>query len=119
MNLEIEHLRLPQQAEVKVELSVTATINITDIVAQRRVSKLLLDQVGNLLYGEHPHLVVGRRLVWRVPVHLGLPGVGPLGEVGTLDVDVQTGEILFTEDRLKELAERGDVMATRATSTTK
>jgi hypothetical protein len=33
------------------------------LTAQRKVSKLLLDDVGNLLYGERPSLVVGPRLL--------------------------------------------------------
>jgi hypothetical protein len=112
-NMELESLTLPTQAEVKVEFSLTAKVNVTDFTAQRKVSKLLLDQVGNLLYGEQPNLVVGRRLLWRVPVWLGWPTVGPLGQVGSLDVDAQTGEILFSPAHLEELAERGDVLAQR------
>ncbi len=118
MNLEMEEIALPEQAEVKIELSLTAKINITDFTAQRKVSKLLLDQVGNLLYGERPSLVVGRRLLWRVPIWLGLPTIGPVGQIGTLDVDTQTGEILFTQQTLAEIAKRGDALAERTTSTT-
>jgi hypothetical protein len=35
-----------------------------------------------------------------------------------LDVDAQTGEILFTQKILEEIAERGNEMAQRATSAT-
>ena len=118
MSLEMEEITLPPQAEVKIELSLTAQVNITDVTAQRKVSKLLLDDVGNLLYGERPSLVVGRRLLWRVPVWLGLPTIGPVGQAGTLDVDAQTGEILFTQKILEDIAERGDALAQRATSAT-
>jgi hypothetical protein len=118
MALEMEAIALPEQAEVKIELSLTARVNVTDTIAQRKVSKLLLDCVGNLLYGERPNLVVGQRLLWRVPVWLGLPAVGPVGQVGTLDVDAQTGEILFTQQMLTEIAERGDALAKRTTSAT-
>ncbi len=116
MLLEMQEIKLPEQAEVKIELSITARINVTDLGEQRKVSKLLLDQVGNLLYGEQPTLVAGRRLFWRVPIYLGLPTVGAVGQVGVLDVDAQTGEILFSQQILDELAERGDAMAQRASS---
>ena len=116
-DMEMESMILPPQTEVKVEFSLTAKVNVTDFTAQRKVSKLLLDQVGNLLYGEQPNLVVGRRLLWRVPVWLGLPTVGPAGQIGTLDVDAQTGEILFTQPQLDSLAEQGDVLAQRTAST--
>ncbi len=116
MNVEMSEIALPPQTEVKVELSLTSQVNITDYTAQRKVTKLLLDQVGNQLYGEKPSLVVGRRLLWRVPVWLALPTTGPLGQVGALDVDAKTGEILFTQQTLDEFAERGNVLAQRATS---
>jgi len=114
MNVEVEEIALPAPVEVKVELSLTAQVNITDFTAQRKVSKLLLDHVGNLLFGERPSLVVGRRLLWRVPVWLALPTSGPLGQVGTLDVDAQTGEVLFTQRILDAIAERGNALATSA-----
>jgi hypothetical protein len=82
------------------------------------VSKLLLDQVGNLLYGERPNLVAGERLLWRVPIWLALPTTGPIGQVGTLDVDTETGEILFTQKFLDEITERGNALARRTSSQT-
>jgi hypothetical protein len=118
MTLEMQELTLPAKAEIKIALSLTAQVNVTDVVAQRKVSKLLLDEVGNLLYGEHPSLFVGQRLLWRVPVWLGSPRRGPLGQVGALDVDAQTGEVLYTQDMLEELAERGNALSRRTPPTT-
>lgn len=117
-DLEMDNMVLPTQTEVKIELSLTSRVNITNFTAQRKVSKLLLDRAGNLLYGEQPNLVVGRRLLWRVPVWLGLPTIGPVGQAGTLDVDAHSGEILFTPQILADIAERADVLAQRATLTT-
>ena len=107
MNLEMKEIALPAPAQVQIAFRLTAQVNVTDAIAQRRVSKLLLDEVGNLLYGERPSLVAGRRLLWRVPVWLGSPTRGPMGQVGALDVDAQTGEILFTQAMLDDIAERG------------
>ncbi|HRQ39443.1 MAG TPA: hypothetical protein PLD25_16165 [Chloroflexota bacterium] len=118
MNVEFSEITIPAQAEVKVELTVTAPINVTAQSAQRQVSKLLLDQVGNLLYGERPNLVAGEKLWWRVPVWIALPTTGPLGQVGALDVDVQTGEILYTQLMLEEIETRAHVLVERASSTT-
>jgi hypothetical protein len=118
MNVELSEIALPPQTEVKVELSLTSQVNITDYTAQRKVTKLLLDEVGNQLYGEQPSLVVGRRLLWRVPVWLALPTTGPLGQVGVLDVDAKTGEVLSSQSILDEIAERGNALAQRATSAT-
>lgn len=118
MSLELTEMTLPSSAEVKIEFSLRAQVNITDYTAQRRVNKLLLDEVGNLLYAERPSLVAGRRLLWRVPVWLALPTTGPLGQVGVLDVDAQTGEILFDQQLLADIEERGNALARRATRAT-
>ena len=115
MAVEMDEISFPVPAQVKIEFSLTAQVSVTDFTAQRKVTKVLLDHVGNLLYGERPSLVAGRRLLWRVPVWLALPTAGPLGQVGTLDVDAQTGEILFTQQALEEIAERGNALARRAT----
>src|SRR5688572_33455037 len=89
--IELEEVDLPAQAKIKVELSITSEINITGYTAQRKVSKLLLDEVANLLYGERPNLVVGQRLLWRVPVWVGVPRLGPVGGGGGLGVEAPTG----------------------------
>lgn len=115
MSLELTEIALPK-AQIRIAFDLTAQVNVTDVMAQRRVSKLLLDEVGNLLYGERPSLIVGRRLLWRVPVWLGSPSRGPVGQVGTLDVDAQTGEVLFTQDLLEAIAEGGDALAQRTSS---
>lgn len=84
---------------------------VTAVEACRRVSRLVLSEVGNLLYGNEATLVVGDRTCWRVSVWLGMPTVGPVGEVGTLDVDAQTGEILYTQQLLDEIGKRGNALA--------
>ena len=115
MSVELPEAAVPAGAKVKIEFSLTADVNITDFTAQRKVSKLLLDEAGNLLYGERPSLVAGRRLLWRVPVWLALPTTGPLGQVGALDVDAQSGEILFTQQQLDDIVARGNALAEKTT----
>lgn len=116
MDLELEQIHLPAQAEVRIEVSVTARLTVTATTAQRKVSRLVLERIGNLLYGEAPNLVAGQRLRWRVPVWLGSPTRGPLGQIGALDVDAQSGELLFTEAQLDELAARAHDLAQHSSS---
>lgn len=116
-NIEMEQISIPDGAEVKIELSLTSKLNFTALASQRRVSKLMLEQVG-LFYGEQPNLVISNRLLWRVPIWLSLPTTGPLGQVGSLDVDAQTGEILYTPEMLADIKERGRYLAQRAASQT-
>ncbi len=119
MNIEFESLTLPAPATVKIDFTLTTQVNVTDFTAQRKVSKLLLDQVGNLVYGEHPTLVAGKQLMWRVPVWVALPTTGPLAQIGVIDVNAQTGEVLATAELLYDLEERAHVVVERTTSATK
>src|SRR5687768_6236481 len=91
MDAEIEALNLPRNGRVEVNIQVSADINISAAVARRRVSRLVVSEIGNLLYGGEPTMIIGKRICWRVPVWLAYPSTGPVGEVGTLDVDVETG----------------------------
>lgn len=106
---------LPALSEIKVEFSLTAQVNVTKFTARRKVNKLLLDHVGNLLCSKEPKLIIGERLLWRVPIWLALPTTGPLGEVGTIELDVQSGEMLFTQLLLDEIADRANALACRST----
>lgn len=116
MEAELSTLQLPPQADVRIEISVAAHLGITAQSAQRKVSKLVLDQVGNLLYGNPPNLVAGPRLLWRVPVWVSSPDRGPIGQVGILDVDAQTGEVLYSQEQLNNIGEQARALAQRTSS---
>lgn len=98
----------PDAPDLAAELVFTAP------VAQRRVNRLLLDRAGNFHAGE-PSLTIAERIVWRVPVIFSTPTAGPLGQVGTLDVDVQTGAIAHTPEILEGFIERAYALAESAT----
>jgi hypothetical protein len=116
-DLELENMSIPGAADVEIDIRVRARANVTAITAQRKVSRLMLDRVSNLLCGNPPTLVVGDRLRWRVPIWLGFPGCGLVGKVGEIDVDLETGEMLFTESTLNEIGARADALAQRTLST--
>lgn len=101
-----------QAAQVDINVHVTASINITPFVARQKVNVLLLDKVGTGLFSEAPGLVATQdRLRWRVPVVLGLPGRGYLGQIGVIDVDVQTGEVLVDDNLIYDLTRRATQLA--------
>jgi hypothetical protein len=64
-------------------------------------------------------LIVGERIRWRVPVWLSLPPTGDLGEVGTIEVDVETGQLEITEVLLQKLTLRAEELANRYTHKTR
>lgn len=101
-----------QATQVEINVHVTASINITPFVARQKVNLRLLDKVGTGLMAETPALVAAQeRLRWRVPCVLALPGRGRLGQVGAIDVDAQTGEVLATDLLLEEIADHANQLA--------
>ena len=115
MEAELATIQLPAQADVRIEISVAAHLGITAQSAQRKVSRLVLDQVGNSLYGETPGLVAGSRLLWRVPVWVSSAVRGPIGQAGVIDVDAQTGEVLYSQEQLELIGEQARVLAQHST----
>lgn len=84
--------------------------NVTPFVARQKVNVLLL--VGTGLLSETPALVAAEgRLRWRVPVALSLPWRGRLGEIGAIDVDVHTGEVLADDILIRDLTHRANQLA--------
>jgi hypothetical protein len=104
---------LPRTGRIEIDIHVSADINISATVARRRVSRYVVSEIGNLLYGGEPTIVVGKRICWRVPVLLSYPHTGPVGEVGALDVDIETGEVLVTAEQVTEITERANYLAQR------
>jgi hypothetical protein len=106
-----------QAAQVDINVHVTATINVTPFVARQKVNVLLLDKVGTGLLSETPDLAVSTgRLYWRVPVALALPGRGRLGQVGVIDVDVQTGEVLTNDILISDITRHANQLTAGSAS---
>lgn len=113
MPVEIDLSHLPTDSQLEVNIRVTAALRVTASEARRRVSRLLASEIGNLLYGDEPTLVVGERICWRVPAVLAFPDSGPVGQAGALDVDSETGAILTTSEQLSSIAENARRLAER------
>lgn len=82
--------------------------NISARSAQKIVGRFVADEISYLLRAGEPDLVLSRRLYWRVPVQLALPDRGTIGTAGTLDVDVETGQIVLTPGDITEITRRAD-----------
>ncbi len=109
----IEGQTLPETGVLTVQVDRTIEIGVSADKAQRKVSVFVLTEIGNLLHGEPPTLVVGEQVVWRVPVHLTRPSFGNIGQVGHVDVDIESGELFINpeiisliEHNAKNLVER-------------
>jgi hypothetical protein len=118
MDAQLDALTLPHSSRVEVSINISADVHVTATVARRRVSRLVISEIGNLLYGGEPSLVIGERICWRVPVLLAYPDTGPVGQAGTLDVDVETGEVLVTPEQLAEITDYAHYLAQRTAPAT-
>src|SRR5438874_1294294 len=66
--------------------------------AQGLAEEYLIDHVGDLLSAGTPQL--SERRTWEMPIVLSNAVRGKIGRVGTISVDAETGEVLFSnEDR--------------------
>ncbi len=73
--------------------------NVSADDAHRAVNRQIIPTLGTGLIAHEPALVVADDyIVWRVPIVLSLPGLGDIGQVGSLDVDARTGELLLSHD---------------------
>ena len=86
----------------------TAHLPAPDAGAACRIADdYLANEVGNLLMAVDPQLV-GHN-TWRMSIQLGNAVRGLLGEVGTISVNAETGEVDFDEEertRVKSNARR-------------
>jgi hypothetical protein len=113
MAVELDLSHIPQTAQLEVNIHLSAPLRVTAAEARRRVSRLVISEIGNLLYGGEPTLAVGERICWHVPVLLAYPDSGPVGQVGVLDVDVETGAVLTTPEQLAALSDYALYLAER------
>ena len=84
--------------------------------AQRIVGRFVADEIGYLLRSGDPTLVVSERISWRVPIVLAFPTTGPVGTVGTLDVDVETGQLLVDPEQIVEITRHARDLASHYSS---
>lgn len=115
MNVELQTLT-PKSGQLEIDVRLSATINVTAFTAQKKVTGYLADEVSTNLHGGDPKLIVGERICWRVPVILSLPPTGDRGEVGAIDVDVETGQLLITPSLVSEIEDRAEYLVKRSAS---
>ena len=109
--------QLPQTGQFQLTIQVSAQLNYSARAAQRRVGRFVADEIGYLLRSGSPTLVVSERLFWRVPVILALPTSGTVGEVGTIDMDVETGQLAITPQQITQITRRAEDLTAHATDT--
>ncbi|MCP4360497.1 MAG: hypothetical protein GY796_21010 [Chloroflexi bacterium] len=105
MSIEIESLP-PESGQLSVNIQLSATVNVTAFSARQKVTGFVADEISTQMHAGDPVLIMGKRICWRVPVILSLPPTGDRGEVGSIDVDVETGQLLITPTLIQEIEDR-------------
>ena len=103
-------------SRVVVRFEISADVNVTAYSARQRANRFLIAQIGDQLGALEPELVVGVAIQWRVPVQFAPSRLGPLGIVGHLLVNAQTGEVSIADGRTREdLVASAELLYERAT----
>ena len=112
----IDKNSISETAPASLSLHLETTLNITADRARRRVNYEVVPELGTGLVAGEPELVViGEQVRWRVPIELSLPGLGDLGQVGTVEVDAQSGHILTGSEEKDQIVEHADRLSHGAT----
>lgn len=90
---------------VDIHIAIEATLNLDATAARRRATAWLVSEVGNMLVGGPPQLVIGKEVVWRVPALLTSSEVGVLGAVGSIDVLAESGIPLVSDELRAQILE--------------
>jgi hypothetical protein len=103
--------QIPRSGQVQFSLSVSGQMHYSAEAARRLVGRFVANEIAYLLRSGEPTLVMGERIVWRVPVILALPAHGPVGAVGEIDVDVESGELTIDADLIQQIQENAEQKA--------
>lgn len=109
MQIILEPYIIPDRGTFQIQE--TVTIHVSADEARRQVDHWLLHEVNSQMGADQPALVVGTRSVWRIPVYWSASHAGRVGIVGTVEVDVLSGEIVNSSQCKAELIQRAQELA--------
>ncbi len=94
---------------------VTVIPTLDERYARRKAAAWLAAQVGDqLMPGSATLIRQEHHLVWSFPVMIGSPFEEPLGPIGYVEVDAETGTILTTSKLAKEFLQNAEHLANSA-----
>jgi hypothetical protein len=112
----VELQSLPQTGRLEIDIRVSSDINVSAYAARQKVDNFVLNEISYLMHAGEPTLVVSDAIYWRVPVILSIVSRGDVGEVGTISVDAQTGQLIAAPQLIAEVTARAEGLAARFTS---
>jgi hypothetical protein len=110
---------IPSTPPIHLSFHVVATLHIAAEEARRQVNRQVVTELGTGLSARDPELVIaGEQIIWRVPIVLSVPDLGDLGQVGTVDVDARTGDLLTNTAAQERIIQHARQLYIGATSQT-
>jgi hypothetical protein len=106
--------RFPENGSLRVEAHFAQEISVSPVQARRKAAGYLATEVSMAIRAGEPILIAGQQPVWRVPVHLHLPGSGDdlVPIIGSVDVDAVTANVIpLTPDQIFSLQSQTDAFA--------
>lgn len=104
---EVKTIRIPA-LEVEVK--------IAPDVARRRANDYLITYVSMTLHAVDPRLIVAEQPYWRFTLEMRLRELGRVADLGTLDIDALTGDVVvLQEQQIRNLQEQANEIVTRLT----
>ena len=93
------------EENLRLEVNISTTLGITAGQARRKLTRYLMDNLSLFITPASPLLVVmsPEKILWRFPIVLAMGHHGQLGQVGEVDVDAHSGEILLSDILLEEI----------------
>lgn len=104
-----------EHGSLELNISVSAQATITSTEARRKVSGYVLSNISDLMHGTDPSLVLDKQVFWRVPIVLSSPPHGHRGQVGEIDVNIETGELLISDTIIAEIKARAHYLVASRT----
>ena len=109
---------LPKTGRLEVDIKVTADANISAYAARQKVNSFVLSEISYMMHAAEPTLILSDRICWRVPMVLSLTSVGDVGEVGAIDVDIESGQMHISPQQIAEIEARAEDLANRSSTKT-
>lgn len=107
---------VPGTSPVHLSFYTVAALNVAAVEARHRVNCQVVTELGTGLIARDPEFVfVGDQIAWRVPIGLSLPSLGDLGQVGTVDIDARSGDLLLGPDARERIVQHARRLYTGAT----
>ena len=109
---------IPKTGHLEVDIKVSADVNVSAFTARQKANNFVLSEISYMMHAGKPTLVLGERIYWRVPVILSLTSRGDIGEVGHIDVDVETGQINISPQQIVDIEARAETLTAHTPSQT-